>query len=194
MGRQAAGVRGIMLRAGDEVVGMEVIADSTKDLLFATAKGYGKRVKVTDFRVAHRGGLGVRTIPTDTRNGFAIGLAIVSEQSHLLLIDTNGKIIRLSPHEIRTMGRQAKGVRLVRVDEGQTLAAVVAFDEEVNEHDQNLLPEQAQEVQILQENNQQDSLFEEEDYDNDDDLDLEDEDILQDDEELSEDDEVEDQE
>jgi DNA gyrase subunit A len=130
MGRQAAGVRGILLRSGDEVVGMEVISDSTKDLLFATAHGYGKRVKITDFRVAHRGGLGVRTIPTDTRNGFVIGLAVVAEESHLLLIDTNGKIIRLSPHEIRTMGRQAKGVRLVRVDEGLSLAAVVAFEEE----------------------------------------------------------------
>lgn len=126
MGRNAAGVRGVMLRKNDKVVGLEVIPEKS-DVLIATSKGYGKRVHVADFRVAHRGGLGVRTIPTDARNGYVIGLERVADDSHLLLIDTNGKIIRLSPQEIRTMGRQAKGVRLVRLDEGQSLASMVAF-------------------------------------------------------------------
>lgn len=127
MGRQASGVRGIKLKKDDFVVGMEIISDGG-DILFASAKGYGKRVKVEDFRVAHRGGLGVRTIPTNERNGNVIGLAIVSDQAEVLLIDTNGKMIRLSPQEIRTMGRQAAGVRLVRLDEGQSLSAVKAFE------------------------------------------------------------------
>ena len=127
MGRNAAGVRGIMLRDEDYVVGLEVIPE-TSDLLFATSKGYGKRVRVTDFRVAHRGGLGVRTIPCDTRNGMVIGLERVTDESHVLLIDTNGKVIRLSPQEIRTMGRQAKGVRLVRLSDKQHLSAMLAFD------------------------------------------------------------------
>jgi DNA gyrase subunit A len=126
MGRQAAGVRGIALRDKDFVVGMEIITDGG-DLLFATSQGYGKRVKINDFRVAHRGGVGVRTIPTGGRNGQVIGLTQVTDQSHLLLIDVNGKIIRLSPQEVRTMGRQAKGVRLVRLDPEQTLGSVVAF-------------------------------------------------------------------
>ncbi len=129
MGRNAAGVRGITLREDDIVVGLEVIPESS-DLLFATSAGYGKRVRVVDFRVAHRGGLGVRTIPTGGRNGMVIGLERVSDDSHILLIDTNGKVIRLSPQEVRTMGRQAKGVRLVRLDEGQQLAAMVAFSPE----------------------------------------------------------------
>lgn len=129
MGRQAAGVIGMRLRAGDYVVGMEVISDGG-DILFATEKGYGKRVAVPDFRLAHRGGVGVRTIPTDTRNGKVIGLAMVFENSNLLLIDEAGKIIRLSPSEIRTMGRQAKGVRLIRLDADQKLSSVVAFEEE----------------------------------------------------------------
>ncbi|MFI5333366.1 MAG: DNA gyrase subunit A, partial [Candidatus Babeliales bacterium] len=110
MGRQAAGVIGIRLKKGDAVIGMEIISDGG-DLLFATENGYGKRVSVADFRVAHRGGMGVRTIPTSGRNGQVIGLAIVYENSHILLIDLAGKIIRLSPAEIRTMGRQAQGVR-----------------------------------------------------------------------------------
>lgn len=130
MGRQAAGVRGIRLRGDDRVVGLQVILTPDHDLLFSTARGYGKRVRVQDFRVAHRGGMGVRTIPTDKRNGKVIGLVQVSEKSNILLIDTNGKIIRLSPKEVRTMGRQAKGVRLIRLDAKQELAAITAFVEE----------------------------------------------------------------
>jgi len=110
---------------------MEVVKeDELGDLLFATERGYGKRVRVRDFRIAHRGGVGVKTIPTVKRNGNVIGLAIVRDTSNILLIDVGGKIIRLSPKEIRTMGRQAKGVRLIRLDKDQKLASLVAFDEE----------------------------------------------------------------
>jgi len=130
MGRQASGVIGIRCKEGDRVVGMEVIHDDEGDILFATERGYGKRVKVPDFRLAHRGGVGVRTIPTEKRNGLVIGLAMVYPDSHILLIDVGGKIIRLSPKEIRTMGRQAKGVRLIKLDKTQRLAAVVAFRED----------------------------------------------------------------
>ena len=129
MGRQAAGVIGIRLKGKDFVVGMEVIADHG-DILFATENGYGKRVAINDFRVAHRGGVGVRTIPADKRNGSVIGLAHVTDKSNLLLIDASGKIIRLPSAEVRTMGRQAKGVRLIRLDAGQKLTAVVAFEED----------------------------------------------------------------
>lgn len=193
MGRQASGVRGILLRSKDEVVGMEVISDSTKDLLFATENGYGKRVKITDFRVAHRGGLGVRTIPTDSRNGSVIGLAVVGQDSHLLLIDTNGKIIRLSPHEIRTMGRQAKGVRLVRLDDGQTLAAVVAFEEEGCEDD--VSSELIHGDQSLQDNVSDNDDYSSEDLLEEDDFaedgELNDEDDLLDEEDILEDEDLE---
>ena len=130
MGRQAAGVRGIRLKPKDFVVGMQVLSDEDKDILFATERGYGKRVRVGDFRVAHRGGFGVRTIPTDKRNGMVIGLVVVSDESNVLLIDISGKIIRLSSKEIRTMGRQAKGVRLIRLDKDQQLAAITVSDAE----------------------------------------------------------------
>ncbi|OGB97886.1 DNA gyrase subunit A [candidate division TM6 bacterium RIFCSPHIGHO2_12_FULL_36_22] len=135
MGRQAAGVMGIRLRKGDRVVGMEVVEDDDKQLLFATQKGYGKCVKASDFRVAHRGGVGVRTIPADTRNGEVIGLVIVGDDSNLLLMDTYGKIIRLSRKEIRTMGRQARGVRLIRLEPGQKLVSVAAFEEDSQEEE-----------------------------------------------------------
>lgn len=128
MGRQAAGVIGIRLRKTDSVVGMEVVS-AGKDVLFATELGYGKKVHVDDFRLAHRGGVGVRTIPTDKRNGKVIGLVLAQNDSNILLIDYAGKIIRLPSDEIRTMGRQAKGVRLIRLDEGQKLATMVSFIE-----------------------------------------------------------------
>jgi DNA gyrase subunit A len=127
MGRQAAGVRGIRLRRKDFVVGTQIVEDGG-DLLFATSGGYGKRVSIKDFRVAHRGGVGVRTIPTGPRNGMVIGLVQVTDESEILLIDTNGKIIRISPQEVRTMGRQARGVRLVRLDDDQALSALLVFD------------------------------------------------------------------
>jgi len=155
MGRQAAGVRGISLRDKDHVVGMEVLTDGN-DLLFATSRGYGKRVKMADFRVAHRGGLGVRTIPTEGRNGKVIGLAQVTDESHILLIDTNGKMIRLSPQEIRTLGRQAKGLRLVRLDESQILSTIVAFGSGDENESIEKIP-----TELTNPNKQQD-LFEEE--------------------------------
>ncbi len=130
MGRQAAGVRGIRLRKKDYVVGMEVVSDGA-DILFATEHGYGKRVSSEEFRVAHRGGYGVRTIPTTARNGNVIGLARVTDISTVLLIDRAGKIIRLSPTEVRTMHRQAQGVRLIKLDDGQSLSKVVTFEEEI---------------------------------------------------------------
>lgn len=135
MGRQAAGVIGIRLRSSDYVVGMEVISHEGGDILFATRNGYGKRVSVQDFRVAHRGGVGVRTIPADKRNGEVIGLAIVQDNSNVLLIDEAGKIIRLPSKEVRTMGRQAKGVRLIKLSENQALASIVAFEESVDTSD-----------------------------------------------------------
>lgn len=126
MGRQAAGVMGIRLKKDDSVVGMQIINDN-EHLLFATERGYGKQVAVEDFRVAHRGGQGVITIPTNVRNGTVIGLVKVLEGDHVLLIDTVGKLIRLSSKEVRSMGRQAKGVRLIRLDESQRLSAVVVI-------------------------------------------------------------------
>ena len=126
MGRQASGVRGIRLKKDDEVIGMEIISDN-RDLLFATSRGYGKRTNIQDFRIAHRGGQGVRTIPTGGRNGQVIGLVRIEDDFEILLIDRDGKIIRMSPKEVRTMGRQAQGVRLIRLDEKQELSSIVAF-------------------------------------------------------------------
>ncbi len=132
MGRQASGVRAIRLKAKSEVIGM-VVSDQDCDLLFATENGYGKRVKISNFRTAHRGGMGVKTIPVTGRNGAVVGMVQILENSHILLIDKVGKIIRLDPEEIRTMGRQANGVRLIKLDSDQKLSSVVAFVQDEDE-------------------------------------------------------------
>ncbi len=126
MGRQAAGVTGIRLKDDDIVVGMQIVHEES-DILFATEHGYGKRVHAGEFRIAHRGGQGVITIPTDERNGNVIGLVMVTPGAHILLIDSIGKVIRLSSAEVRAMGRQAKGVRLIRLDAEQKLVAMVVI-------------------------------------------------------------------
>lgn len=126
MGRQAAGVIGIRLHDKDFVIGLEILDDESKDILFATENGYGKRVEINKFRVAHRGGYGVKTIPTDKRNGKVIGLVLVDDNMDILLIDQQGKIIRLSSSEVRTLGRQAKGVRLIKLDPNSKLVGAFA--------------------------------------------------------------------
>lgn len=138
MGRQAAGVIGIRLYEGDYVIGMEVISDNN-DLLFATELGFGKRVKINDFRIAHRGGYGIRTIPTNDRNGKVIGLVKVNDNSNILLMDANGKVVRLSPKEVRTVSRQAQGVRLIRLEAGRTLAAIAVIPGAPDENAEPLL-------------------------------------------------------
>jgi len=140
MGRHAGGVIGVRLLGGDRVAGMQVFASEDQDLLVATVHGYGKRVRVGDFRLAHRGGQGVLTIPTDGRNGEVIGLTAVNDTSHVLLIDQAGTLIRLSSSEIRTMGRQAKGVRLIRLNEHQVLAGLVVIPGTADEDGTPLAP------------------------------------------------------
>ncbi len=106
-GTSGCGCDWYSFKKGDYVVGMEVIADHG-DILFATENGYGKRVKIKDFRVAHRGGVGVRTIPTDKRNGQVIGLEHVTDKSNVLLIDQAGKIIRLTTNRSSHHGPPSK--------------------------------------------------------------------------------------
>jgi DNA gyrase subunit A len=126
MGRQAAGVKGIKLKENDELIGALVVNEK-QNILFVTQFGYGKRVDLSKFRIIHRGGMGVRTIPINQRNGYVIGLSMVADDTDLLLIDENGKIIRISPQEIRTMGRQAQGVRLIKLNENQKVACIATL-------------------------------------------------------------------
>jgi DNA gyrase subunit A len=123
MGRDAAGVRGIRLRADDEVVSSDVARDDT-DILIVTDAGYGKRTKVDRFSRQARGGQGVRGIRLTARRGGVVSAFMVSLEDEVLLVSSGGVVIRTAVREIASQGRDATGVRVMNLDEGQALAAV----------------------------------------------------------------------
>ena len=125
MGRNAMGVRGIRLDKEDIVVGMEVAEPKTKKtLLTVCANGYGKRTKLDEYRNQHRGGSGVITIKANDRNGAGLGIYLVEDDDHLMVMTEKGKIIRMPCKDIRAISRNTQGVRLVRLEEGDKIASV----------------------------------------------------------------------
>ena len=125
MGRTAGGVRGITLREGDKLVGMCTFArDSSATMITVCERGYGKRTLLGDYPVKNRGGKGVITIKTTTRNGLVSGVRIVTEEDHMILISDRGKLIRLRVSDIPVQGRATQGVRIMRVDDGEHVAAI----------------------------------------------------------------------
>jgi DNA gyrase subunit A len=131
MGRTAAGVRGIHLRDGDEVVDM-IIVDPMATLLTACEKGHGKRTSFEEYRLQSRGGVGIINIKTTDRNGKVVALKSLRDADELMLITLHGMIVRIGAGELRTIGRATQGVRLISMKEGDKLvgvARVVAEDE-----------------------------------------------------------------
>jgi DNA gyrase subunit A len=132
MGRASIGVIGIKLRAGDEVVAM-VIAEPGASLLTVCENGHGKRTDLDDYRPQHRGGLGLINIKTTDRNGRVVAIKTVHDDDELMLITTGGMIIRTGLEQVREIGRNTAGVRMIRLDEGDKLIAaerLIAEEEE----------------------------------------------------------------
>lgn len=123
MGRTATGVRGIKLEKNDRVIGMIVVKNATT-LLVVTEKGFGKRSEIEDYRLTHRGGKGVITVKTSDRNGSLIAMKEVNDADELVIITTGGMVIRQSVKEIRVMGRNTQGVRLIRLGEEDEIADI----------------------------------------------------------------------
>jgi len=123
MGRDAAGVRGIRLREGDEVVSSDVARDDV-DILMVTDAGYGKRTKLERFNSQTRGGQGVRGIRLTARRGAVVAAFMVPFEGDILLVSSAGVTIRMSVREIASQGRDATGVRVMNLDDGQVVAAV----------------------------------------------------------------------
>ena len=135
MGRTATGVRGIKLTKGDKVVGLLVIKHPQTSVLVVTEKGYGKRSDINDYRITKRGGKGVITVKTTDKVGKMIAMMEVVDKDELVIISTQGMVIRQSVKDIRVMGRNTQGVRVIRLNEGDTIAdiaRVIPEDEEVN--------------------------------------------------------------
>ncbi len=133
MGRTAHGVRGITLEPGDEVIGMETITpDSTTAILTVTEGGYGKRTPVNEYRVQGRGGKGLISVKTTERNGPAVGFLQVRDEDEIMLMAAQGKVLRCKVDDIREIGRNTQGVRLLDMDgdEDRVVAVVRLVERE----------------------------------------------------------------
>jgi DNA gyrase subunit A len=146
MGRQARGVRAMDLAEGDYLVGMEVV--EKEGLILSIAEnGYGKRTPLEEYRLTARGGKGVINMKTTLKTGNVVAIVSVKEDSDLVIVSQNGKIIRLDSSSIRQAGRSTQGVRLVTLEEGDKVAAASVIPETDNgngegDGGQELLPVQ----------------------------------------------------
>jgi DNA gyrase subunit A len=123
MGRVSRGVKGIKLHLDDSVVDMAIPGEKTT-LLTVCEKGYGKRTSVDEYRTQGRGGLGLINIKTTERNGKVVAMKSVRDVDDLMMITANGIIIRTGLEQVRTIGRNTQGVRLIKLDTGDKLVAV----------------------------------------------------------------------
>ncbi len=124
MGRMARGVKGVTLRdENDYVVGCEVV-NGTETVLVVCENGFGKRSSVEEFRQTNRGGVGVRSIITSERNGEVIGAICVTDSDGMVMMSSTGQTVRISMHDVRVMGRNTQGVRLVNLREGDKIVAM----------------------------------------------------------------------
>ena len=132
MGRPASGVAGMRLRAGDEVIALDIAEDDT-ELLVVTENGWGKRTRVSEYPVKGRGTMGVKTVQLADRKGKLAGARIVRDGYQVMLISDGGTVIKMAADDIKRSGRATQGVIVMRLREGEhvsTLAPVVGSDDE----------------------------------------------------------------
>ena len=123
MGRTATGVRGVRLGKGDKVVGLLVIKRND-NILVVTENGYGKRSDINDYRITHRGGKGVITVKTSEKVGKMIAMMEVVDGDELVIISSRGMVIRQGVKDIRVMGRNTQGVRVIRLSDADKIADI----------------------------------------------------------------------
>ena len=140
-GRGSGGLRGMRLPKGGRIVSLLVSApDNTEQqVLTATQNGYGKRTPIEDYSRKGKGGQGIIAIDTGERNGELVAATLVNESDDLMLITSGGVLIRTKVEQIRETGRAAQGVRLINLDEGETLVSLERIAEP--EEDEDVLAE-----------------------------------------------------
>ncbi len=134
VGRGSIGVRGISLEKGDEVIGMIVVNDVENDtVLVVSERGYGKRTAVLDYRETNRGGKGVITLNVTEKTGNLIAIQSVTDEDGLMIINKSGVAIRMGMDEMRVMGRNTQGVKVINLKKNDEIAAIakVEMDKEV---------------------------------------------------------------
>ena len=143
MGRTTRGVRGISLRDGDYVVGA-CIADPDAKLLVVTENGYGKKTALDEYKVQSRGGKGIYTYRITDKTGKIAGLSTVTDEDDIMLITSDGVLIRMHANEISTFGRQTQGVRIMRLADGITVVSMAKTEHEDDEAENGETAESAE--------------------------------------------------
>lgn len=128
MGRTATGVKGITLRDDDEVLDMVVI-DPDEQLFLITERGYGKRTPFDKFPLQRRGGMGVIAIKLNEARGYVAAARSVGEDEELLIVSAEGQAIRVSASQVSSLGRQAQGVRVMKLNEGDKVSAIAILEQ-----------------------------------------------------------------
>ena len=127
IGRTGAGVRGISVDEGDEVIGMVCVEpDNKADILVVSENGYGKRTDLDDYRITNRGGKGVKTLQITEKTGKLISIQAVTDQNDLMIINRSGLTIRIPVADIRLCGRATQGVKVINLRGNDAIASVVA--------------------------------------------------------------------
>lgn len=146
MGRTAAGVRGISLGKGDVVIGMIAIKDLESQVIIVSENGYGKRTKYEDFRLTKRGAKGVISMNVTDKTGKVIGILSVVDNDDLVVMSQNGILIRQPVRDIRVIGRNTQGVRLIKLGENDSIADITVV---IHEDD---VPDETEEQDVTPEN------------------------------------------
>lgn len=136
MGRTARGVRGIRLRQNDDVIGMDTVQEGSY-IFVISEQGYGKRTKVDQFTAHARGGVGIRSAIVNTKTGKLIGVkALINGESEIIIITNQGQTIRLGLENIPMLGRATQGVRIMRMNSGDTVASLALVEKNKDETDE----------------------------------------------------------
>ncbi len=150
MGRTTRGVRGISLRDGDYVVGA-CIADPDAKLLVVTENGYGKKTALDEYKVQSRGGKGIYTYRITDKTGKIAGLSTVTDEDDIMLITSDGVLIRMHANEISTFGRQTQGVRIMRLADDITVVSMAKTEHEDDEAENGETAESAENAENAEE-------------------------------------------
>ncbi len=137
IGRTGMGVKGITLGKKDKVVSMTVLPSDTKDitLLTVSGNGFGKRTKISEYRLQSRGGKGLINIKATEKTGGVIAIKLVHDTNELMIITTKGTLIRTKIKDIKIIGRNTQGVRLIKLKDGEKVSAVARIVEEEEEEE-----------------------------------------------------------
>ncbi len=155
MGRTATGVRGIELDdEKDEVIGMVCVDDRERSVLVLSENGYGKRSALEDYRITNRGGKGVKTLNVTDKTGTLVAITDVSDADDLMIINKSGVTIRIGVTDLRIMGRNTQGVRLIKLDDDDSIASIARVEREIEIPEQDPDSNQDTDINSTEDNSQ----------------------------------------